>query len=329
VKIADKGLPRAAFGKVVHGQYFLKRSVVVSIPLRDASASAVDAFVDALWLEDGLSRNTLQAYRRDLSALAQWLAGRGKALNKAAESDLSAYFGERHAETKATTANRRLTVFKRYFRWAVREHQLSEDPTLKLQSARQALRVPKTMSEAQVDALLGAPPDDTPLGLRDKAMLELLYASGLRVSELVGLKTFHLGMNEGVLRVMGKGSKERLVPFGQVARDCIVAYLADARPAILAGQQTDDLFVTARGSGMSRVMFWMLVKKYAQLASIHSPLSPHTLRHAFATHLLNHGADLRAVQMLLGHADISTTTIYTHVARERLKAIHGEHHPRG
>jgi integrase/recombinase XerD len=179
-----------------------------------------------------------------------------------------------------------------------------------------------------VDALLAAP-DDSSLGLRDKAMLELLYASGLRVSELVNLKTYHLGMNDGVLRVMGKGSKERLVPFGQVARDSITAYLAAARPDILGGQQTDDLFVTARGSAMSRVMFWMLVKKYARVAGIHAPLSPHTLRHAFATHLLNHGADLRAVQMLLGHADISTTTIYTHVARERLKSLHAQHHPRG
>ena len=203
------------------------------------------------------------------------------------------------------------------------------DPTLKLQSAKQALRVPKLLSEAQVESLLAAPSEDSALGLRDRAMLELMYASGLRVSELVGLKTFHTSMNEGVLRVMGKGSKERLVPFGQVARDAIVRYLADARPEILGGQQTDDLFVTARGSGMSRVMFWMLVKKYALRAGIHSPLSPHTLRHAFATHLLNHGADLRAVQMLLGHADISTTTIYTHVARERLKALHSVHHPRG
>jgi integrase/recombinase XerD len=200
---------------------------------------------------------------------------------------------------------------------------------LKLQSARQALRVPKTLSEAQVEALLSAPDEETPLGLRDKAMLELLYASGLRVSELVGLKTFHLGLNEGVLRVMGKGSKERLVPFGQVARVFLVRYLAEARPAILGQQQTDDLFVTGRGSGMSRIMFWMLVKKYAVLAGIRAPLSPHTLRHAFATHLLNHGADLRAVQMLLGHADISTTTIYTHVARERLKSLHAQHHPRG
>ena len=185
------------------------------------------------------------------------------------------------------------------------------------------------MSEAQVEALLAAPSDDTPLGQRDRAMLELMYASGLRVSELVGLKTFHLSLNEGVLRVMGKGNKERLVPFGQLARDAIVLYLKEGRADILKRQQTDDLFVTHHGHGMSRVMFWMLVKKYAFLAGITSPLSPHTLRHAFATHLLNHGADLRAVQMLLGHADISTTTIYTHVARERLKKILEENHPRG
>ncbi|MDB5965730.1 MAG: tyrosine recombinase XerD subunit [Polaromonas sp.] len=295
------------------------------------SQSSIDAFLDALWLEDGLSKNTLAAYRRDLSLYAGWLgadAQQGRRLDDTAEADLHRYFAERHASTRATSANRRLTVFKRYFRWALRERLVVADPTLKLQSAKQALRVPKVMSEAQVDALLGAP-DDSPLGLRDHAMLELLYASGLRVSELVGLKTFHLGLNEGVLRVMGKGSKERLVPFGQVARDAIVHYLAEARPVILGAQQTDDLFVTARGRRMSRVMFWMLVKKYAQRAGITSPLSPHTLRHAFATHLLNHGADLRAVQMLLGHADISTTTIYTHVARERLKTLHAQHHPRG
>ena len=295
------------------------------------SQHSIDAFIDALWLEDGLSKNTLAAYRRDLSLYAAWLLAQGLAgglLDATREADLNAYFAFKHEASKATSANRRLTVFKRYFRWALRERRLAEDPTLKLQSARQALRVPKTMSEAQVDALLAAP-DDSPLGLRDKAMLELLYASGLRVSELVNLKTYHLGMNDGVLRVMGKGSKERLVPFGQVARDSIASYLAAARPDILGGQQTDDLFVTARGSAMSRVMFWMLVKKYARVAGIHAPLSPHTLRHAFATHLLNHGADLRAVQMLLGHADISTTTIYTHVARERLKSLHAQHHPRG
>jgi integrase/recombinase XerD len=297
--------------------------------MKPESQSSIDAFVDAMWLEDGLSKNTLAAYRRDLSLYASWAAGQGRKLDDTTESDLSSYFSVRHASTKATSANRRLTVFKRYFRWALRERLISADPTLKLQSARQALRVPKLMSEAQVEALLAAPDDDSPLGQRDRAMLELMYASGLRVSELVGLKTFHLGMNEGVLRVMGKGSKERLVPFGQVARQAIERYLAEARPAILGGQQTDDLFVTGRGSGMSRVMFWMLVKKYALRAGITSPLSPHTLRHAFATHLLNHGADLRAVQMLLGHADISTTTIYTHVARERLKALHAQHHPRG
>jgi integrase/recombinase XerD len=291
---------------------------------------AIDAFIDALWLEEGLSRNTLAAYRRDLTLYARWLQQeRGITLVQTGEADLLAYFAARHADTKATSSNRRLTVFKRFFRWALRERMLSADPTLKLQSAKQPLRVPKSLSEAQVEALLDAPDVDTPLGLRDRTMLELLYASGLRVSELVGLKTFAVGMNEGVLRVMGKGSKERLVPFGEVARDWIRRYLAEARGAILAGQQTDDLFVTARGHGMTRAMFWLLVKKYARRADIHAPLSPHTLRHAFATHLLNHGADLRAVQMLLGHADISTTTIYTHVARERLKVLHAQHHPRG
>ena len=300
--------------------------------MQPQSQSSIDAFIDALWLEDGLSKNTLAAYRRDLSLYATWLGAKEqlhRLLDATEEYDLNAYFSFRHSSTKATSANRCLTVFKRYFRWALRENFIAADPTLKLQSARQALRVPNVMSEAQVESLLAAPDDAVPLGLRDRAMLELMYASGLRVSELVGLKTFHVGLNEGVLRVMGKGSKERLVPFGQVAREWIVRYLAEARPLILGGQQTDDLFVTSHGRGMSRVMFWMLVKKYAGLAAIRSPLSPHTLRHAFATHLLNHGADLRAVQMLLGHADISTTTIYTHVARERLKLLHAEHHPRG
>ncbi|MHB1123574.1 MAG: site-specific tyrosine recombinase XerD [Ramlibacter sp.] len=291
--------------------------------------AAIDAFIDALWLEDGLSRNTLSAYRRDLALYAGWLAARGGQLDASTEADLNAYFAARHGQTKATSANRRLTVFKRYFRWALRERLIKADPTLRLQSAKQPLRVPRTLSEAQVEALLDAPDVDTPLGLRDRAMLELMYASGLRVSELVTLRTFNVGMGEGVLRVLGKGGKERLVPFGDVARDWIERYLADARPAILAGQQTEDLFVTARGHGMTRAMFWVIVKKHACTAGITAPLSPHTLRHAFATHLLNHGADLRAVQMLLGHADISTTTIYTHVARERLKQLHAQHHPRG
>jgi integrase/recombinase XerD len=291
----------------------------------------IDDFVDALWLEDGLSKNTLAAYRRDLALFAQWLrVQRGKSLDGALESDLQAYMGARLSDHgKATSANRRLTVFKRYFRWALREHRIAADPSLRLAPARQMPRAIKTLSEKQVDDLLGAPDVATPLGLRDRAMLELMYASGLRVSELVGLRVLDMSLNDGVLRVLGKGSKERLVPFGGEARRWIERYLAEARPAILEGQQTQDLFVTARGAGMTRVMFWVIVKKTALVAGIHSPLSPHTLRHAFATHLLNHGADLRAVQLLLGHADISTTTIYTHVARERLKQMHAKHHPRG
>jgi integrase/recombinase XerD len=299
-----------------------------------ASLASIDTFVDALWLEEGLARNTLDAYRRDLVLYATWLAEQGHAgLLHTTEPDLQHYFAVRHAQTKATTANRRLTVFKRYFRWALREHQIAADPTLALQSAKQALRVPKTLTEAQVEALLAAPDVSEALGVRDRTMLELMYASGVRVSELVTLKTLNVSLNDHVLRVLGKGSKERLVPFGEVAGQWLRRYLDQARPELLAGKQTDDLFITARGatpgSAMSRVMFWMLVKKYAIAAGIRSPLSPHTLRHAFATHLLNHGADLRAVQMLLGHADISTTTIYTHVARERLAALHRQHHPRG
>ena len=294
-----------------------------------ASQAVVETFLDALWLEEGLSRNTLDAYRRDLTLLGTWLGGQGKNVLQANEADLNGYFAHRHSQTRATTANRRLTVFKRFFRWALRERQIGVDPTVRMQAARQPLRVPKTLTQAQVEALLDAPDIDTALGLRDRAMLELMYASGLRVSELVTLKTWNVGMNEGVLRVVGKGGKERLVPFGQVAQQWLESYLRDARTAILGRQQTDDLFVTARGSGMTRVMFWMIVKKYALVAGITTPLSPHTLRHAFATHLLNHGADLRVVQLLLGHADISTTTIYTHVARERLRQIHAQHHPRG
>ena len=224
-------------------------------------------------------------------------------------------------------------MFKRYFRWALRERRITADPTLRLDSAKQALRVPKTLTESQVDDLLQAPGDASPLALRDRTMLELMYASGLRVSELVGLKTFHVSLSDHVLRVTGKGNKERMLPFGEVAASWLQRYMNESRPALLAGRSTDDLFVTFRGpkagQAMSRVMFWMLIKKYAVQAGITAPLSPHTLRHAFATHLLNHGADLRAVQMLLGHADISTTTIYTHVARERLKSLHAQHHPRG
>jgi integrase/recombinase XerD len=293
----------------------------------------IDAFIDAIWLEEGLSKSTLTAYRRDLSLFSKWLQARGSSLVATTERDLSDYFAARHATSRATTANRRLSVFKRFFRWALRERFLHADPTLRLQSAKQALRVPKTLSEAQVEALLAAPGEDSPLAVRDRTMLELMYASGLRVSELVSLKTFNISLMENVLRVFGKGNKERLIPFGEVASDWLRKYLGEARPALLGQKQTDDLFVTSRGVNagvaMSRVMFWMIVKKHAKTAGITAPLSPHTLRHAFATHLLNHGADLRTVQMLLGHADISTTTIYTHIARERLKSLHAQHHPRG
>ena len=297
------------------------------------SDASIDAFIDALWLEEGLSKNTLLAYRRDLRLYAIWLQDRERALIDTLEGDLNGYFSEKHSATKATTANRRLTVFKRYFRWALRERLIASDPTLRLQSAKQALRVPKTLTEHQVEALLAAPDVSSPMGVRDRTMLELMYASGLRVSELVTLKVFNVSLSENVLRVFGKGNKERLVPFGEVASLWVKQYLSGARPGLLAGKQTEDLFVSHRGvkagTAMSRVMFWMIVKKYARSAGITATLSPHTLRHAFATHLLNHGADLRAVQMLLGHADISTTTIYTHVARERLKVLHARHHPRG
>jgi integrase/recombinase XerD len=295
-----------------------------------ASAAAIDRFVDALWIEDGLAPLTLAAYRRDLTLFAVWLAAERQAsLNDTRESDLLGYVSARFGQTRATTANRRLTVFKRYFRWALRERRVTADPTLRLLAARQPLRVPKSLSEAQVDALLSAPAVDTPLGLRDRAMLEVLYASGLRVSELVTLKTVHLSLNEGVLRVTGKGSKERLVPFGEEAHAWVRRWLAEGRQQILGARSADALFVTVRGGPMTRQMFWNLVRRYALVAGISQALSPHTLRHAFATHLLNHGADLRAVQLLLGHADIGTTTIYTHVARERLRQLHARHHPRG
>jgi integrase/recombinase XerD len=292
--------------------------------------ASIDEFCDTLWLEDGLAKNSLDAYRRDMSLFAGWLhAERGKLLHAAQADDINAYFAAKHASTKATSANRRLAVLKRFYQLALRQNRIEADPCLKMKSAKQPPRTPKTLSEAQVEALLAAPDVNVPLGLRDRTMLELMYASGLRVSELVLLKSIELGMNEGVLRITGKGSKTRLVPFGEEARAWIERYLKEGRPAILHGQADDALFVTARGGAMTRQMFWTLIKKYALKAAINAPLSPHTLRHAFATHLLNHGADLRVVQLLLGHADISTTQIYTHVARERLKKLHAEHHPRG
>ncbi|MBV7537444.1 site-specific tyrosine recombinase XerD [Duganella sp. sic0402] len=293
----------------------------------------IDEFCDSLWLEDGLSKNTLEAYRRDMRLFAKWLeqmrpgvAG----LLAVAAHDIQGYIAARHQDSgKATSSNRRLSVIKRFYQMLLRQRRISEDPSLKLASAKQPQRFVHTLSEAQVEALLAAPDVNTPLGLRDRTMLELMYASGLRVSELVDLKMLELSLNDGVLRVTGKGSKTRLVPFGQQARLWIERYVKDARGIILNGQQDDALFVTGRGSAMTRQMFWVLIKKHALKAEITAPLSPHTMRHAFATHLLNHGADLRVVQLLLGHTDISTTQIYTHVARERLKHLHAQHHPRG
>jgi len=289
----------------------------------------IDQFCDVLWLEEGLAKNTIEAYRRDMRLFAEWLTLTYQMdLYAVTQAHISAYIAARHADSKATSANRRLSALKRFYQLAVRLHWMTNNPCLRLKSAKQAERLPKTLSEAQVEALLQAP-DDSPLGIRDRTMLELLYACGLRVSELVGLQSLEVGLNEGVLRVTGKGSKTRLIPFGEHARHWIERYLREGRPAILQGQLDDALFVTARGGAMTRQMFWVIIKKYAQLAGIHTPLSPHTLRHAFATHLLNHGADLRVVQLLLGHADISTTQIYTHVAKERLKQLHAIHHPRG
>ena len=291
----------------------------------------LDRFIDMLWLEDGLSSNTLAAYRRDLQALSDWLRQQpdGHTLVTASELDLASYAAARHAGSLPSSAGRRLSVFRRFYRWATREGLSLDDPTVRMDAPRQRMRLPGTLTEAQVEALLAAPDTDEPLGLRDRAMLELLYASGLRVSELVTLKSVHVGLSENVLRITGKGSKERLVPFVVEASDWLTRYLGQARAQILGGQVSDALFVTGRGDAMSRQMFWKLVKKYALHAGITQHLSPHTLRHAFATHLLNHGADLRVVQMLLGHADISTTQVYTHVARERLRQLHEKHHPRG
>lgn len=292
----------------------------------------IDEFCDTLWLEQGLAKNSLDAYRRDLKLFAGWLEAKRPqraSLLAVQPEDIAAYFAERHADTRPSSANRRLSVLKRFYGLALRRNQIPIDPCLKMASAKQPTRFVHTLSESQVEALLAAPDVSTPLGLRERTMLELMYASGLRVSELVDLKLVEVSLNDGVLRITGKGSKTRLVPFGQEARSWLERYLRDARGIILNGQVDDALFVTGRGGAMTRQMFWILIKKHAQKAGIQGPLSPHTLRHAFATHLLNHGADLRVVQLLLGHADISTTQIYTHVARERLKHLHAQHHPRG
>ncbi len=300
------------------------RSALLAISL-----AAINAFCDALWLEHGLAKNTLDAYRGDLRLFAAWLAQRRSlSLDATNAAALRAYIAARCAG-KASSSNRRLSVFRRYFGWALREHRMTVDPTLKIRAAKQPPRFPSYLSEAQVEALLRAPDIQSPLGLRDRTMIELMYASGLRVSELIELKTVEISLNEGVVRILGKGAKERLAPFGEEARGWLERYLREARPALLQARTSDTLFVTVRGAGMTRQQFWNMIKRYARAAAITAPLSPHTLRHAFATHLLNNGADLRAVQLLLGHTDISTTQIYTHIARERLTALHAKHHPRG
>jgi integrase/recombinase XerD len=296
-------------------------------PLPAGQAALLDRFIDALWLEDGLAANSLAAYRRDLRHLAAWLGGRD--LLAAEAADLQGYFAATFSSSRASTANRRLAALRRLYRWALREGLIAADPTLGLAAAKAPPRFPHALTEAQVEALLAAPEPSSALGLRDRAMLELLYATGLRVSELVGLTVAQVSLADGLVRVTGKGQKERVVPVGEEARAWLERYAAQARPELLHGRSADALFVTRRGAAMTRQMFWKLIRRYALRADIRAPLSPHGLRHAFATHLLNHGADLRVVQMLLGHADISTTQIYTHVARERLQALHARHHPRG
>ena len=298
---------------------------------RPADLPEIDNFCDALWLEDGLARATLDSYRSDLGRLSLWLAKDDReALLDLDATTATAFIAHLSRQTRASSQSRYLSTLRRFYRWQLARGRIVADPTLKLANPARPSRLPKVMSEKQVDSLLVAPDLETPLGLRDRAMLETLYATGLRVSELVHLGLHEISFNEGVLRTVGKGSKERLVPLGEQAIDWLGRYLNEARREILDGQRSDALFITARGGPMTRQAFWQLIKRYALRAGIApEKLSPHVLRHAFATHLLNHGADLRVVQLLLGHADISTTQIYTHVARERLKSLHATHHPRG
>jgi len=302
-----------------------------SVPLK--SIREIDRFSDALWLEDGLSSHTLESYRRDLSQFAVWLVGYyAKDLIDAQPADLQAWMAHLHLVKKASarSASRSLSALRRFYAFAVREGRVTQDPTARLKAPKLPRLPPQSLSEKEVVSLLQAPDLSTPLGVRDRAMLELLYACGLRVSELISLRCLQVDLQAGVLKVMGKGARERLVPLGEEAVHWVGNYFKNgARDALLNGQLTEDLFVTQRGEAMTRQAFWSLIRRYAIQANIHGTLSPHTLRHAFATHLLNHGADLRVVQLLLGHADITTTQIYTHVARERLKALHSKHHPRG
>lgn len=287
-------------------------------------------FLDSLWLESGLSRNTVEAYRRDLLAFAGWLSEFDIDLAAATQQHIQRYQAQRMREgRKVRSEARLLSSLRRFYRYLIREDLRDSDPTAQLESPRLGKPLPDSLTEQEVEDLLAQPDVTDPLGLRDRTMLECLYATGLRVSELVSLKQEQLNTRQGLIRCIGKGNKERLVPVGEVALDWIQDYLIEGRPGVLNGQVTDDLFPTRRGKAMTRQAFWYLIKRYASQAHIDKPLSPHTLRHAFATHLLNHGADLRVVQLLLGHSDLSTTQIYTHVAKARLKQLHGEHHPRG
>jgi integrase/recombinase XerD len=295
------------------------------------SATLIDAFSDQVWLRDGLAPASLESYRRDLAAWASWLEARGSGLLAAGRGDVEAWLADQfRAKARATSIARRLSSLRRFYALHAQQGTVAADPTLRVKAPKLPRRLPKNLSEAQVEALLGAPDTDTALGMRDRAMLETLYATGLRVSELTGLKLAQVSLDMGVVRVLGKGSKERLVPLGEEAIGWLARYLASTRPALAGDGKSDAVFVTARRGAMTRQAFWALIKRHAAKAGIAADrLSPHVLRHAFATHLLNHGADLRVVQLLLGHADITTTTIYTHVARERLKQLHAQHHPRG
>lgn len=299
----------------------------------ELNADLLDEFSDALWLEDGLSRNTLDSYRNDLQLFSEWLRKRNQdnsVLTDATHSDLLYFLASRvSVKIKASTTSRELSSLKRFYRFLLRQGKITTDPSLNIETPKLQRSLPHSLTETEVELLLSAPDLKRPLGLRDRAMLEVLYASGLRVSELINLRYSQVSMDMGVLRVMGKGRKERLAPLGEESLDWLSRYTKEARPCLLNGIVTDTIFVTTRGAAMTRQAFWYLIKRYAQLVGIDKPLSPHTLRHAFATHLLNHGADLRVVQLLLGHADISTTQIYTHIARERLKQLHTKHHPRG
>jgi len=300
--------------------------------LSDSTSRVLDRFADGLWLNDGLARNTLESYRRDVRQFASWLdEAQGKALLEAGAGDLQRHLAWQveSKRAKPRTTGRLVSSLRRFFQFALREGLRGDDPSADLESPKLPRSLPKSLSEAEVEALLDAPDVETAQGLRDRAMLETLYASGLRVSELVGLKTVQVSLDMNVIRILGKGAKERLTPLGEEASDWIARYQREARQQLLRARKSDALFVTARGGPMTRQSFWSLVKRHARAAGIGRAISPHTLRHAFATHLINHGADLRVVQMLLGHADISTTQIYTHVARERLKALHRKHHPRG